>query len=169
MKKLAILFFAVLAFAACKKTTTPIDNSVPLVERIPGNWDITEINYSGLLPNPINPGQFIPFSGIGQNLVGDFNFTSDPNYGEFNVSFLASVDIGTSQPLTAPVSQSHYGEWNVNPTNDTVNMWRNDSTYQWAVLKNLPDEQRWSTQFDLYFVELSDTLPVNVEVNMKRK
>jgi hypothetical protein len=168
MKKIAVLVVAILALAACKKPAPPVDTSVPLEKRIPGTWNITQISYSGIAPNPISPGNFVPFSGTGQNVDGFFMFQSNPNIGEFSVSFLASIDLGLAQPITLPVSQSHYGEWKVNGNDDIVTMWRNDSIFDWNVLENLDKKQTWATRFYLDFGTPYDSVPCDVQATMTR-
>jgi len=170
MRQIAALFFIALSFAACKKTTIPVvDNSKPLTERIPGEWRITAVDYTGVIVNPNNPNLSIPISGSGQNVTGFFKFVSNPNEGDFSVSFLASINIGTSQPLTVPVSESHDGEWSVNADNNIVTMWRNDSIYDWKVLENLENQQQWQARFYLDFGAPYDSVPVNVKATMTRK
>lgn len=169
MKQLATLLFISLLFAACKKNEPQVDPSVPLAERIPGTWDITEILYSGVAPNPGNPGQSIPFSGEGQSVSGYFSFQSDPNVGVFNVSFIASIDLGLSQPLAIPVNETSDGMWKVDSTDQIVTMWSNDSIYDWHVITNLPNNQTWQARFYLDFGVPYDSIPVDIEASMERK
>lgn len=169
MKQIAILLFTALAFAACKKSTSEPDLSGPLIERVPGEWNITEVDYDGVVVNPNNPSLSIPVSGSGQNVSGFFSFKSNPNEGEFSVSFLAKINLGTSNPISLPVNESQKGQWNVNAANNVVSMFRNDTIYDWKVLQNLPDNQKWQARFYLDFGSPYDSVPVNVTATLVRK
>jgi len=172
MKQILALLFIALSFAACKKETpptAPVDNSKPLTERLPGEWTITDVSYNGVIVNPNNPNISLPFNGTGQNVSGFFKFQENPNYGEFAINFLAVANIGTSQPLTVPISESLGGEWKVNENNDIVTVWRNDTVFDWQVLTNLETMQEWKTRFYLDFGAPYDSVAVNVKTTFTRK
>jgi len=167
MKQFAILLFASLIILGCKKTTPKVDKSVPLEERILGQWDITDVEYSGVVVNG-GTGQNIPFSGTGKNVSGEFKFQENPNIGEFQVAFLAEIDLGLQQPLTLPFDESHDGNWEVQNEGEIVSMWRNDTTYDWRVLTNLENEQKWLASFKFDFGFPYDSIPVDIIATMKR-
>jgi len=175
MKQILAVLFITLSIAACKKTTptTPITNDFkPLDDRLPkesGEWNITDVSYDGVIVNPNNPNLSLPFNGTGQNISGFFKFQSNPNYGEFSISFLAIANIGTSQPLTVPITESLGGQWKVNENNDIVTVWRNDTVFDWQVLTNLETRQEWKTRFYLDFGSPYDSVAVNVKTTFVRK
>ncbi len=165
MKHVLFIILMVLFATACKKDQPQIDPSVPLGERIPGKWDITEVHYNGAFP--FN-NSWLPFSGEGQNVTGNFEFTDTPNVGAFDVSFIANIDIGVGQPITYPVSQSHDGNWEIVNANSGIRMWRNDTAYVWDVINNTETKQTWVTKFVFDFGGNLDSIPVDVEATMVR-
>lgn len=112
MKKFLLLSVtALIGLTGCKKDddsnpgpTTPDTLENRLVS---GTWVLTEVAYSGEVPNPLDPINPIPFSGNGTNVSGDFNFSKNPYEMDFNFAFTASVAGAGS----FPVSRSGSGTW----------------------------------------------------------
>lgn len=170
MKTFASLFFSVLLLAACKKEN-PIDPSVPLSERIVGTWQVTEIQYNGVTQNPLDTSKTVLFSGAGKNVSGHFTFDGDTNLGEFNIAFIAEVDLGLSNPLSFNTEMKRSGFYEVLPGDEIVRMTNlaGDSIYDWQVRVNKPNEQKWFVQMWLSLgTSGTPPFPVNVEATMQR-
>ena len=176
MKQIALLLITTLLIFGCKKTTPKIDTSVALSERILGHWNITDVEFSGVVPNQ-STGQSIPFSGTGKNVSGEFNFQKNPNIGEFQVSFLAEIDLGLPQPLALTFDEGHSGNWTTIENDQYVRMWSGNDTiydpgtdtlYDWKVLTNLENEQKWLASFKFEFGFPYDSIPVDIIATIKR-
>ena len=155
---------------ACKKENT-IDDSQPLSERLPGNWNLVGVQYSGTAPSPLDPSQVLPFSGEGKKVSGGFFFDADTNLGNFDVNFEAEVDIGLGQPLTYMVNESRGGTYEIIDGDKIVRMINlaGDSIYDWNVRTNLPNRQVWfvTMYHDFGFPGL-DSVAIDVETTMER-
>jgi len=170
MKHITALFFSILMLAACKEEP-PIDTSEPLAKRIIGTWQVTEIQYNGIAPNPFDSTQTVIFSGAGKNVQGHFKFDGDTNLGEFDIQFIAEADLGLGTPLTYNVDQQRSGVYAVVDNDKIVQMtnFAGDSTYNWEVRENKPNRQKWFVQMWVEFGSSgSEPFPVNVEATMTR-
>lgn len=174
MKYFVTTFLALFILISCKKEKTPDLDQGPasLSERIlqPG-WSITEIEYSGFAPNPLDTTKIVPFSGQGTNVSGYFVFQENPNEGEFEINFTSNIDIGLSNPISFPVKENHRGNYNVWEDESHVSMWRNDTVFDWAVVNNEVKKQTWSTTISYKFqltATSSVTVPISVKATMVR-
>lgn len=171
MKKLIlVLCVATIGFvSACKKEEEKkIDNSEPLEERLPGNWNVVEVDYSGQIIDQGNPNNSYPFNGTGESVNGFFKFDSDTNTGEFHITFVAKIDLGLSQPISYTVNEGQTGLWRIEDNEEKVVMWSNDTITNWEVLTNLPNEQKWKMSYTLDFGAPYDQVPVDIVARMER-
>ncbi len=170
MKHFITLSLALLVLVACKKTNQ-VDDSQPLSERLPGTWNLVAVEYNGSAPNPTNPGQVLPFSGEGKQVSGGFYFDADTNLGNFNVTFIAEVDLGLGQPLEIPVSEKRGGTYEILDNDRIVQMtnFNGDSVYDWEVRTNLPNRQVW---FETFYHDFGlpglDSVAIDVQTTMER-
>ena len=172
MNRILYIIAVILVIGACKKQAPSIDPSVPLNDRIPGLWDVTKVEYTGSLPFG---GGYLPFSGEGQNVSGYFQFTKDPNWGEFQIGFVAVADIGLGTPLSYPVSEGHQGNWKAIDNDRYIRMWSDtivnseiDSMYDWEVLHNTQNKQILKSSFVFDFGGQYDSIPVAVKATLER-
>ncbi len=169
MKRFALLLSIGLMIMSCKKDKNQIDPSAPLSDRLPGTWEITAVNYSGMLPDQQNPNQGTPFAGEGENVSGYFQFDSDTNTGAFDINFIAKIDIGLGQPLAVTVNQGQSGLWEPTDQDAYVKMWSNDTITNWKVITNLSTSQVWRTSIVLDYGAGLDSIPVQVQAAMTKK
>lgn len=168
MKQIACAIFGILLLsAACKPEKTTTETSLKTRILAPG-WAITDIDYSGFAPNPLDTTQIIPFSGKGENVSGYFKFQEDPALGEFEINFTSVMNFGLSQPLTFPVKEKHDGQYEINADNSNVKMWSNDTIFNWKVEINQEKRQTWSTSFLYTLPGLNIIVPLSVKATMKR-
>jgi hypothetical protein len=170
MKKFAALTFAFLLFAACKKDP-PVDASQQLSERLPGTWNVTEIQYNGTAPNPFDATQTLAFSGAGKNVNGYFYFDKDTNLGEFDISFIAEADLGLGAPVSYNAITKRGGYYEI-MNNDAIVRMTNfvgDSVFDWEVRVNQAQRQVWFvTMYHDWGLPGLDSVPINVEATMTR-
>jgi hypothetical protein len=165
MKYLITTLAALFILISCKKEKT--DGEGQLYARMlqPG-WTITEIDYSGFAPNPLDTTKLVPFTGQGVNVSGFFLFEEDPKEGEFEIKFTSTMDLGLSQPISFPVTEKHRGFYEVRADESHVKMWRNDTIFDWKVEVNQEKRQTWSTSF-MYKLVLTPTNSINVPISVK--
>ncbi len=170
MKHFITLSLALLVLVACKKTNQ-VDDSQPLSERLPGTWNLSAVEYNGTAPHPTNPGQVLPFSGEGKQVSGGFFFEADTNLGDFDVNFIAEVDLGLATPLEIPVKEKRGGTYEILDNDKIVSMtnFKGDSTYNWQVRTNLPDRQVWFvTMYHDFGLPGLDSVAIDVQTTMVR-
>ncbi len=158
-KSLLLVFIGFIAFTACKeKKTTPPGEPQPLEEKMVGRWEITAVTYSGVspLPPPFDTTVVLPFSGVGEDVTGfyDFDTIPDPNQMTFETRFKAPLNFDGGAVIILTVSEKGWAIYDIaedensisgtsyvfNPQNiDTVET-------KWRVLENLPNKQVWATE-----------------------
>jgi len=157
-KSLVLVLIGFLAFTACKeKDTTSPGEYQPLNERMVGKWEITGVTYSGVspLPPPFDTTVTLPFSGVGEDVVGFYDFDTVPNPSQmaFETRFKAPLNFDGGAVVTLTVNEKGWAIYEIakdensisgtsyvyNPQNiDTV-------ATEWKVLENHPNKQVWAT------------------------
>lgn len=165
MKNMSIVLAAMFIIVACKKDEPTQKGELKNRMLQPG-WTITEIDYSGFAPNPLDTTKIVPFTGQGVNVSGFFIFEENPNRGEFEIKFTSTMDLGLSQPISFPVTEKHFGEYEIRADESHVKMWRNDTIFDWKVEVNQEKKQTWSTSF-MYKLVLTPTNSINVPISVK--
>ena len=83
MNKILSTITLALCFASCD--TTPQSSEVFVRQDLLGEWTVSQVAYSGEMPNPLNPSALMQFSGLGSQLVGEVNIYEMPDSG--NIAF----------------------------------------------------------------------------------
>jgi len=129
-----------LLLAAC--TTEPVPSEVFIRDEVVGEWTITEVAYSGKMPNPFDPSALMQFSGLGSQLNGFVHLYEMPDTGSLDLSFVANLN-----SIQVPVSLVSGGTWSL-INNDSTLILDNDSvSYAFKMISGLPTEQVWGTSF----------------------
>lgn len=129
-----------LFLAAC--TTEPVPSEVFIRDEVVGEWTITEVAYSGEMPNPFDPSALMQFSGLGSQLNGFVHLYEMPDTGSLDLSFVANLN-----SIQVPVSLVSGGTWSL-INNDSTLILDNDSvSYAFKMISGLPTEQVWGTSF----------------------
>jgi len=129
-----------LLLAAC--TTEPVPSEVFIRDEVVGEWTITEVAYSGEMPNPFDPSALMQFSGLGSQLNGSVHLYEMPDTGSLDLSFVANLN-----SIQVPVSLVSGGTWSLT-NNDSTLILDNDSvSYAFKMISGLPTEQVWGTSF----------------------
>jgi hypothetical protein len=131
---------AALTLVACN--TTPQPSEVFIREDLVGNWTVSQVAYSGEMPNPLNPSALMQFSGLGSQLVGKVNIYEMPDTGNLDVSFVANLN-----SIQVPVELISGGTWRLTNEDSTMIMDNDSVSYEFKMVSGLPTEQVWSTSF----------------------
>ncbi len=103
---------------------------------------MTQVAYSGEMPNPLNPSVLVQFSGLGTQLSGKVNIYEMPDTGNIDISFVADLS-----SIQVPVSLESSGSWTLT-NNDSTLVLDNDSvSFNFVMVSGLPNEQVWTTSF----------------------
>ena len=138
-KSLILGLFA-MSIVACNTEPTP--SEVFLRDELLGEWTVSQVAYSGEMPNPLNPNALMQFTGIGSQLYGKVNLYEMPDTGNLHVEFVASLNT-----IQVPVSLISSGTWTLSNA-DSVLIMDNDSvSYSFVMKSGLPTEQVWTTSF----------------------
>lgn len=135
--------FAVAAglfLAAC--TSEPVATEVFVREDLAGEWTITEVAYSGEMPNPFSPSTLMQFSGLGTQLNGEVNLYEMPDTGNLDLEFVANLN-----SIQVPVSLVSGGVWTLTNSDSTLVLDNDSVSYTFTMISGLPTEQIWGTSF----------------------
>lgn len=125
---------------SCQNNPTPTTQFVR--QDIVGEWTMTQVAYSGEMPNPLNPSVLVQFSGLGTQLSGKVNIYEMPDTGNIDISFVADLS-----SIQVPVSLESSGSWTLT-NNDSTLVLDNDSvSFNFVMVSGLPNEQVWTTSF----------------------
>lgn len=103
---------------------------------------MTQVAYSGEMPNPLNTSALVQFSGLGTQLSGKVNIYEMPDTGNIDISFVADLS-----SIQVPVSLESSGSWTLT-NNDSTLVLDNDSvSFNFVMVSGLPNEQVWTTSF----------------------
>lgn len=140
MKKLILALFAGVLMTSCN--TTPVPSEVFVRENLLGEWSVSQVAYSGQMPNPLNPSTLMSFSGLGTQLNGEVNIYEMPDTGNVYIEFVAALNT-----IQVPVSLISNGTWTL-VNNDSTLVLDNDSvSYSFVMVSGMPTEQVWTTSF----------------------
>lgn len=140
MKKSILALFAGVLMASCN--TTPVPSEVFVREDLLGEWSVSQVAYSGQMPNPLNPSTLMNFSGLGTQLNGEVNIYEMPDTGNVYIEFVAALNT-----IQVPVSLISNGTWTL-VNNDSTLVLDNDSvSYSFVMVSGMPTEQVWTTSF----------------------
>lgn len=157
MKKVLLAVVLISFLASCKKDPPGNGGGADistLHERLPGKWNIVSVTYDGNGITPLAPGQTITFNGIGENVVGyyDFDTIPNPNEMDFLMNFDAPLNLTAGGVINLKIDEQGYAIYDVNEDEsklegvsyifqpsgaiDTV-------PSEWTVLKNELNRQEW--------------------------
>lgn len=169
MKKLLLpLFLMSLALVSCRdddgddgRTRTGTFEN-----RITGTWELTDVDYSGYMPNPINPGQGVNFSGEGEDVYGEFNFKADLT-ATYYMGFTARLDIGTNEPVRLPFYRPGSGTWWTKGS-DSIFVAESIDTIGYEVIEDWDDLQRWKTVLPILDSVSGTFVDVDMQVILRK-
>ena len=118
MKKLALMVSTLFLAVACTNEPTPSTQFIR--QDILGEWTLSQVAYSGEMPNPLNPSALVQFSGLGTQLIGSVNIYEMPDTGNIDIAFVADLN-----SIQVPVSLS----------------------FNFVMVSGLPTQQVWTTSF----------------------
>ena len=108
MKKLALMVSTLFLAVACTNEPTPSTQFIR--QDILGEWTLSQVAYSGEMPNPLNPSALVQFSGLGTQLIGSVNIYEMPDTGNIDIAFVADLN-----SIQVPVSLKSSGSWPAHP------------------------------------------------------
>ena len=168
MKKVLLAVVLMAFISSCKKNTTGsgggnVDVST-LHERLPGKWDIVSITYSGVanFPPPFDSTQTYQFTGVGENVLGHYDFDTIPNPNEmdFLMDFLAPLNLTTGGVISYKIHEEGYATYEVNEDESSIQgisyIFQPSGAVDtvpsaWTVLKNEVNRQEWSIKKTEYW------------------
>lgn len=134
-------------------------------QRITGTWNLTDVDYQGAMPNPLNPSQDIAFTGEGEDTYGSFQFNGDGT-AQYEMGFTARLDIGTNEPVRLPFYRPGAGNWWTK--NDSVFVAEAQDTAGYKVVEDTDDKQRWRTVLPILDSVSNTFVDVDLEVILRR-
>lgn len=163
-KLMTIAFAALMIFAlpSCKKDKVEEADEIDLLAaRLPGEWNLETVSYSGVAPSPIDPTIQFPFSGEGEQVSGQFVFTEDSLF--FEMHWVARLSLG-QQKITIPVDEVGTSTWQVIKSTRTVEGIANDTVPAiWNVIENTADYQVWRTKTVRDYPDFDDPILLDIE------
>jgi len=140
MKKMISIVALAVCFGACDRT--PQASEVFIRQDLLGEWTVSQVAYSGEMPNPLNPSALMQFSGLGAQLMGEVNIYEMPDSGNIDLQFVANLNT-----IQVPVELASAGTWSLT-NNDSTLVLDNDSvSYSFVIVSGLPTTQVWRTSF----------------------
>ena len=140
--KVKSLIRGMVAFAAIACNSEPTPSDVFVRQELLGEWTVSQVAYSGEMPNPLNPSALMQFTGLGTQLYGKVNLYEMPDTGNLHVEFVANLNT-----IQVRVSLISSGTWTLSNA-DSVLIMDNDSvSYSFVMKSGLPTEQVWTTSF----------------------
>lgn len=146
MKISNCLAFCILLIVStsCKKEVVPDEIRTGTFEqRIARKWKLTEVQYEGSLPNPVNANQSLNFTGEGEDVYGDFDFHSD-HTADYEMGFTARINVGGEDPVRLPFYRPGSGTW-WTKGQDSVFVAENVDTLRYKVIYDSDYKQTWHT------------------------
>ena len=140
MRRVIFALSTVFMVMSCQNNPTPTAQFIR--QDIVGEWTMTQVAYSGEMPNQLNPSALVQFSGLGTQLSGKVNIYEMPDTGNIDISFVADLS-----SIQVPVSLESSGSWTLT-NNDSTLVLDNDSvSFNFVMVSGLPNEQVWTTSF----------------------
>ncbi|HAK70174.1 MAG TPA: hypothetical protein DCM15_02240, partial [Cryomorphaceae bacterium] len=127
-------------FNACD--TTPQDSEVFVRQDLLGEWTVSQVAYSGEMPNPLNPSALMQFSGLGTQLMGEVNIYEMPDSGNIDLQFVANLNT-----IQVPVELASAGTWTLTNSDSTLVLDNDSVSYSFVIVSGLPNTQVWRTSF----------------------
>ena len=140
MKKTLSIITLALCLAACD--TAPQASKVFVRQDLLGEWTVSQVAYSGEMPNPLNPSALMQFSGLGSQLMGEVNIYEMPDSGNLDLQFV--VNLNTIQ---VPVELASAGIWSRTNGDSTLVLDNDSVSYSFVMVSGLPTTQVWKTSF----------------------
>lgn len=169
-KRTLFIALAALSIIACKKTDDDSDQLTrtgTFEQRIANDWELSEVDYEGYMPNPFNASQQVYFSGEGEDVYGTFKFKSDLT-ATYEMGFTALIDIGTSEPARLPFYRPGSGNWWTNTSKDTIWVAESVDTISYRVIEDYDKKQRWQTVLPILDSISGTFVDVNLQVILRR-
>ena len=140
MKKVISIIALAVCFNACD--TTPQASEVFVRQDLLGEWTVSQVAYSGEMPNPLNPSALMQFSGLGTQLMGEVNIYEMPDSGNIDLQFVANLNT-----IQVPVELASAGTWTLTNSDSTLVLDNDSVSYSFVIVSGLPNTQVWRTSF----------------------
>lgn len=144
MKRIVAIALFLLFLGACSKDKNNNNNNntpAGLEGRLVGSWNMTALDYSTQVPNPLDPFNPIDVTGDAQDLQGTFTVTSNPNVVVYNYSFnIVDADL----PFPVPVQRSGQATWDVISNDTKVVLEEGGESIIYDVVTNEATRQVWA-------------------------
>lgn len=144
MKRIVAIALSLLFLGACSKDKNNNNNNntpAGLEGRLVGSWNMTALDYSTQVPNPLDPFNPIDVTGDAQDLQGTFTVTSNPNVVVYNYSFnIVDADL----PFPVPVQRSGQATWDVISNDTKVVLEEGGESIIYDVVTNEATRQVWA-------------------------
>jgi hypothetical protein len=140
--KVKSLILGMVAFAAIACNSEPTPSEVFIRQDLLGEWTVSQLAYSGEMPNPLNPSTLIQFTGVGSQLYGKVNLYEMPDIGNLHLEFVADLNA-----IQVPVSLVSSGTWRLSNLDSILTIDNDSISYSFVMKSGLPTEQVWTTSF----------------------
>lgn len=144
MKRIVAIALSLLFLGACSKDKNNNNNNntpAGLAGRLVGSWNMTALDYSTQVPNPLDPFNPIDVTGDAQDLQGTFTVTANPNVVVYNYSFnIVDADL----PFPVPVQRSGQATWDVISNDTKVVLEEGGESIIYDVVTNEATRQVWA-------------------------
>lgn len=144
MKRIIAIALSLLFLGACSKDKNNNNNNntpAGLAGRLVGSWNMTALDYSTQVPNPLDPFNPIDVTGDAQDLQGTFTVTANPNVVVYNYSFnIVDADL----PFPVPVQRSGQATWDVISNDTKVVLEEGGESIIYDVVTNEATRQVWA-------------------------
>lgn len=169
-----ILLFSASLFA-CKKdndnggSSNSSSSTYTYEGRLNDMWELVAVEFDGAFPDPQNPFQQIQFSGSGTDVNGLFDLSVNPNRVNYLFSFTANVDLGDTNSIPLPITQTGKGSWTTTSDDSKlfIDIDDSDDDQVFTVLLNEQNTQKFKTTIP-YEVFPSFTIDVEAELTFDR-
>ena len=140
MNKILSTIALAICFASCD--TMPQSSEVFVRQDLLGEWTVSQVAYSGEMPNPLNPSALMQFSGLGSQLVGEVNIYEMPDSGNIDLQFVANLNT-----IQVPVELASAGTWSLTNSDSALVLDNDSVSYSFVMVSSLPATQVWRTSF----------------------
>lgn len=169
MKKILAIAMSLLFLGACSKDKNNNNNNngpTGLTGRLVGTWNMTALDYSTQVPNPLNPLSPIDLTGDAQDLEGTFTVTANPNVVVYNYSFnIVDADL----PFPIPVQRSGQATWDVISNDTKVVLEENGESTIYDVITNEAARQIWAGTLPFTIPGVGITVDSDIQFTLERQ
>lgn len=174
MKKVFLALAITIAFISCRKETTEGADIPNFKERLQGKWNIVDVKYNGIAKFPFDTTSLYSFDGIGESVLGYYDFDSvpDPDRMDFVMSFTAPIQLQGAS-LNYEVNEAGYAEYSINEDQGVIDgvsyvidSNTGDTTEvpsSWTVLVNEETRQVWSIS-RTYYWDFDPNYPIDIDM-----